>query len=88
MHGVASTLHHKMKYVYDNKVYQVEIDLEPEIFLQVEKGMTSHLNTLIPTSKIEPPEELKLEGNVILKLLGDDWGTLEFTPSFMEDEKQ
>jgi hypothetical protein len=52
MCGVPSTLHHKMKYVYENQVYKVDIDPKLESFLQVSKGIGSPLNTLIPTLNI------------------------------------
>lgn len=72
-----------MKYVYNNKVYQVEVYPKPKSFFQVEKGMASPLSTLIPSSHIEHMEEKKQEIEKVSKLLDDDLGSLEFTPSFM-----
>lgn len=79
MHAVHSNLHHKMKYVYNDKIYQIEIYHEPKSCLQVEKGMASPLNILIPTSNIKPTKESKEEVELMLKLLGDDKGSLDFT---------
>lgn len=83
MNVVPLTLHHLMKYVYNNRIYQIEIDPELESFLQLEKGVTSPLKTLIPTSNIEPLEIEHNNMETVSKLFGDDWGSLEFTPSFM-----
>lgn len=68
-----------MKYIYNNKIHKIEIDTDLEIFLQVDKGMISPLNTLIPTSNIESIKESKQEVDLMLKLLGDDQGSLDFT---------
>jgi hypothetical protein len=71
MHAVPSTLHQIMKYFYNNKVYQIEMDLNPESFLQVEKGNTSSQNTLIPTSHIETTKEETQDMGTISKLLDE-----------------
>ena len=69
MNAVPSTLHRIMKYVYNNKIYQVEIDLEPESCVYLEKGATSPLRTLIPTSNIDPLEIEKTMRNQCLNYL-------------------
>lgn len=67
IHIVPLTLHHKMQYVHNNKFYQIEMDPKMESFLQFEKGTTSPLNTLMPTSKIDPTKELRKKGNIMYK---------------------
>ena len=83
MNAMPSTLDHIMKYVYNNHIYEIEIDPKPKSCLHLEKGATSPLKILIPTSKIDPLEIKHNDGEFPSKLFGDDWGSLEFTPSFM-----
>lgn len=89
IHVVPSMLHHMLKYIYNNKVYTIKFDTKLKICLQTDKGMGSPLKTLEPTSKVEPlQEEVKDEClSLLSKLLEDNWGSLNFTPTFKGEYK-
>lgn len=52
MHAIPLTLHHLMKYVYNNKVYTIKAEPEPESCLHTKKDKESPLIILISTSKV------------------------------------
>jgi hypothetical protein len=89
MNVVPSTLHRKMKYIYNKKIHMIEYDLEPNSCLNIEKGKENPLKTLTPTTQVEPVKEKENKKNIeeVLKLLEDDWGSLHFTSTFMDDYK-
>lgn len=45
MNGVPSTLHHKMKYIYNNIVHTLDVDVEPDSVFQLERNKENSLNT-------------------------------------------
>jgi hypothetical protein len=87
MHVMPCTLHRIMNYVYKNKVYKVDIFIELESFLKVKKGIMSPLKTLILTSNIELITRKQEEIEETSIFFGDDWGSLEFTHTFMGEYK-
>jgi hypothetical protein len=54
MHVISSNLHSKMNYAYNNKVYTIDANLEPEICLNIEKGKENFLKILTPPIEIDP----------------------------------
>lgn len=82
MNSVPSTLHRKIKYIYNNKVHTLDIDPKPYTVLHLEKTKENPLNTLTPTTQVEPTQKNDKHIEHHTTLLDDDWGSLYFEHYF------
>jgi hypothetical protein len=72
MHAIPSTLHRKVKFIHNNMVYTLHADDAPNPCLNIQ----TH-NTPIPNSNPSSSNALPR----------DDWGTLDFNPTFIGEYK-
>lgn len=70
MHVVPSTLHQKVKFIYNNVMYTLHVDTKPNSCENVEEQQNHESNDDSPSTST---------------LLGDDWGSLDFTPTFIAE---
>lgn len=89
MNGVPSTLHRVMKYVYDNKVYKIEVDPNPNSCLKIQKNKENPLKTLTSTTQVEPMQEQQKDicPKPFTMISLDDLGSFNFEPTFMGEYK-
>lgn len=87
MQIVPSTLHHQVKFIYNNKMYTLHADNNLQACLQTsfDSSYSSHSsNSSTQDKTLTPPKDTSLSEEV---LLNDDRESLNFTPSFIGEYK-
>lgn len=84
MQAVPSTLHQKIKFVYENDMYNLETETNLQSCLQTQ-SQSSSISSIFSPIQTNAPSPTKY----VLKeeLLEDDWGSLDFTPSLCGGNK-